>query len=95
MVRSISLNKTKKEKSMPTNEELKGAYNAEQLRNNIIEKKGKIYEYRTGLDVLYNSAIPDDPFIKGRISHLEEKITDYEQAISDWESLLASIEARA
>ena len=77
---------------MSTNDELEALYNAEQLRSNIESKEWKIHEFKTGLNVLRNSSTPDDSYILGRISHLEAKITDYEEAISDWRLLLAAIE---
>jgi hypothetical protein len=76
---------------MPTNEELEDLYNADQLKENISQKRDKISEYQKGIDVLRSSDKPLNPFVQGRIFRLESLIQDYQEAISTWETLLHSL----
>jgi hypothetical protein len=74
-----------------TNEDLLSSLTKKQLEENIDEKLLKINIYRAGADVLRNSDDISNPYIQGRIKHLEDTIADYESAIQTWSILLDHI----
>lgn len=76
---------------MPTNEELLGLLNEDQLKFNIDRKKARIEKYRKGINVLRSSGNPTCAFTQGRINYLAELIEDDEEAISNWQRLLEAL----
>jgi hypothetical protein len=76
---------------MPTNEELLGLLNEDQLKFNIGRKRARIATHEKEIDVLRSSSNSSHPLTVQRIICLAELIEDDEEAISNWQRLLDAL----